>query len=364
MSRPTHERFRPNRRLAAGLTVVVGALATIVVASAAASNIQGSAKPETLRGTAKADKLYGKGGNDKLFGLGGADYLNGGPGNDVLTGGPGADVLVCGPGKDTAAADAGDKIAADCETVTGLPKPALSVAGASMPEGNSGSSALTFTVTLAKATPQKVGVTYATADGTAAAGSDYTASSGSLTFAPGEASKTISVAVIGDTTREPDETFSVALSAPTNAVLGTASATGTIANDDVAVPITPGSYKGATQDGNYVFFTVTPNRTVTGFRINDLTNTCSGGGEITGGVDWSDSTFPIREDGSFQAEGSWSGSQVSGDTEWTGWSANVGGRFDSPTSMTGTVIENNELNYKGTHYSCSSGQKAWSAKLQ
>jgi Calx-beta domain/RTX calcium-binding nonapeptide repeat (4 copies) len=364
MSTRSNKRRRPTRRLAVALTVVVGTLATIVVASAVAANIQGTAKPDTLRGTAKADKLYGKGGNDKLFGLGGADYLNGGPGNDVLTGGPGADVLVCGPGRDTAAADASDKVGADCETVNGLPKPAASIAGASMPEGNSGSNAMTFVVTLAKATARPVAVTYATADGTASAGSDYTASSGSLTFAPGEARKTVSVAVLGDTARESDETFSVALSAPTNAVLGTAAATGTITNDDVAVPATPGSYKGATQDGNYVFFTVTPNRTVTGFRINDLTNTCSGGGEITGGVDWSESTFAIREDGSFQAEGSWSGSAVSGDTEWTGWSAKVTGRFDSPTSMTGTVIENNELNYKGTHYSCSSGQKAWSAKLQ
>src|SRR5262249_46252602 len=119
-----------------------------------------------------------------------------------------------------------------------------------------------------------------------------------------------------------------------------------------------------TQDGNYVFFTVTPNRTITGFRINDLTNTCNGGGEITGGVDWSDSTFPIREDGSFQAEGSWAGAEGSGGVGFTAWSAKVGGRFDTPTSMTGTVIENNELKYKGTPYSCSSGQKAWSAKLQ
>src|SRR5262245_26185425 len=123
MSRSMYERFRPNRRLAAGLTVGVAALATIVVASAVASNIQGSAKPDTLRGTAKADKLYGKGGNDKLFGLGGADYLNGGPGNDVVTGGPGADVLVCGSGSDTAVADRADRVAGDCETVRGVPKP-------------------------------------------------------------------------------------------------------------------------------------------------------------------------------------------------------------------------------------------------
>ena len=101
-----------------------------------------------LRGTAAADKLYGNGGNDKLYGLAGNDYLNGGPGNDVLSGGPGADVLACGPGHDTALADAADKVAADCETVRGLPKPALSIAGGSQAEGNAGSQPMSFTVTL------------------------------------------------------------------------------------------------------------------------------------------------------------------------------------------------------------------------
>src|SRR5262245_24351378 len=219
MSRSMYERFRPNRRLAAGLTVGVAALATVVVASAVASNIQGSAKPDTLRGTAKADKLYGKGGNDKLFGLGGADYLNGGPGNDVLTGGPGADVLVCGPGRDVAAADAADKVGADCETVTGLPKPAMSVAGATQPEGNSGNQMLNLTVTLAKASALPVTASYTTADGTATAGSDYTTTAGTISFARGETSKTIAVPIIGDTSVEPDETFTLALSSPANAVL-------------------------------------------------------------------------------------------------------------------------------------------------
>jgi Ca2+-binding RTX toxin-like protein len=124
MSTRSRERSgRAGRRLAGGLTVVVGALATFVVASAFAANIQGTAKSDTLRGTAKADKLYGRGGDDRLFGLAGNDYLAGGPGRDVLTGGPGADVLSCGLGRDTAAADAADKVGPDCEVVRGRAQP-------------------------------------------------------------------------------------------------------------------------------------------------------------------------------------------------------------------------------------------------
>ena len=125
---------------ATALAVLLAALATVVVATADAANINGTAKSDTIKGTAKADKLYGKGGSDKLYGLGGSDYLNGGAGNDLLVGGAGADAIVCGAGVDSVIADAADKVASDCEKVTGLPKPALSVADVSQPEGNSASS--------------------------------------------------------------------------------------------------------------------------------------------------------------------------------------------------------------------------------
>ena len=75
-------------------------------------------------------------------------------------------------------------------------------------------------------------VNYATANGTATAGQDYTGATGTVTFAAGETSKTINIAVTGDTTVEQDETFTVTLSAPSGATLGTATATGTITNDD------------------------------------------------------------------------------------------------------------------------------------
>ena len=76
-------------------------------------------------------------------------------------------------------------------------------------------------------------VSYETADGTAEAGEDYTAvSAATLTFTAGETAKTVSVATAEDTRNEDQESFTVTLSAQTNATLGTSIATGTIDDDD------------------------------------------------------------------------------------------------------------------------------------
>ncbi|PRC51841.1 hypothetical protein C6A85_61995, partial [Mycobacterium sp. ITM-2017-0098] len=83
-------------------------------------------------------------------------------------------------------------------------------------------------------------VAYATSNGTATAGSDFTAKSGTVTFAAGVTSQQISVAVVGDTVVESNETFTVTLSSPTGATIADGSAVGTITNDDVATP-TPGN---------------------------------------------------------------------------------------------------------------------------
>ncbi len=114
----------------------------------------------------------------------------------------------------------------------------LNVTGGSIGEGNFGTSTLNFTVTLSRALASSVSVNYATADGTATAGSDYVSNSGTLVFAPGETSKTIPVTIIGDETVESNETFSLTLAGPTGATLGTATATatGTITNDDAGAP--------------------------------------------------------------------------------------------------------------------------------
>jgi hypothetical protein len=78
-----------------------------------------------------------------------------------------------------------------------------------------------------------VTVGFSTADGTAIAPGDYTATSGTITFAPGETTKTVTVQVNGDAIREADETFSVNLANVTgNATIADAQAIGTVANDD------------------------------------------------------------------------------------------------------------------------------------
>ena len=110
--------------------------------------------------------------------------------------------------------------------------PSLSLGDISLTEGQSGTTVATFTVTLSPTSTQTVTVNYTTANGTATAGSDYVAGNGTLIFPAGVSTRPISVTVNGDTTPEPNETFSVTLSNPANAVLGTATGTGTILTDD------------------------------------------------------------------------------------------------------------------------------------
>ena len=99
-------------------------------------------------------------------------------------------------------------------------------------EGNAATSVFTFTVSLSSASTGTVTVKYATANGSAAAGSDYTATSGTLTFSAGQTTKCVTVSVVRDTTLEPNEAFVVNLSAPVGATLFQWRGVGTILNDD------------------------------------------------------------------------------------------------------------------------------------
>jgi uncharacterized repeat protein (TIGR01451 family) len=116
--------------------------------------------------------------------------------------------------------------------VTTVTTPAISIADASVIEGNVGTMNMIFVVTLAAPSAQTITVNYATSDGSATAGSDYIATNGTVTFAPGITSATIAVAVIGDTVIETNETFFVNLSNPVNGTLGRSQGVGTIINDD------------------------------------------------------------------------------------------------------------------------------------
>src|SRR5262249_51403269 len=108
----------------------------------------------------------------------------------------------------------------------------LSVNDVTVTESDSGTFATTFTVTLSSAVPFDVSVTYTTANGNAAAGSDYVGATGTVTFAPGETTQTVTVLGIGGTPDELAETFFVNLTNPVNAVIADAQGKATIDDND------------------------------------------------------------------------------------------------------------------------------------
>lgn len=139
---------------------------------------------------------------------------------------------------------------------TPAPLPRLIVGDASVREGNTGQTLLQFGVTLSTAAAVTVTVHWATRDGTAASGSDYQAASGTLSFLPGQTSKTLTVAVYGDRVPEPDETFFVDLSQATNATLADGQGLGTIVDDEPRITITDAAKREGRSGTTLLVFTV------------------------------------------------------------------------------------------------------------
>jgi CSLREA domain-containing protein len=141
-------------------------------------------------------------------------------------------------------------------TITNDDSASFSIDDVTQAETNSGQTAFTFTVT--KTGNATASVDYATQDGTATAGSDYVANAGALNFAASDATKTITVMVNGDTTPEPDETFTVQLSNQSaGATISDASGTGTISNDDASFTIDDVTQPEANSGQTTFTFTVT-----------------------------------------------------------------------------------------------------------
>ena len=111
------------------------------------------------------------------------------------------------------------------------PPPTVSVADVFRSEGDLNTS-MTFVVTLSQASEKTITINYASADGTATAGSDYSAVSGMLTFSPGQTSANVTVGILADIDIEPTEDFSFNLSTPSNVVISDGQAIGTLFNDD------------------------------------------------------------------------------------------------------------------------------------
>jgi probable HAF family extracellular repeat protein len=127
-------------------------------------------------------------------------------------------------------------------------------------EGNAGTVAAVFSVSLSAASTATVTVAYTTGNGSATAGSDYQAASGTLTFAPGETSKTITVFVNGDRLGEANENFFVNLSSPMNATIADGWAVGTIVDDEPRISISDVTMKEGNTGAASATFKVTLSR--------------------------------------------------------------------------------------------------------
>ena len=172
---------------------------------------------------------------------------------------------------------------------------AIAATSASKAEGNSGSTAYTFTVTRSgdTSTAQSVDYVVAGSGASAASATDFTGNalpSGTVSFAAGDTSKIITINVAGDTTTEADEGFTVTLSnASTGLVIGTASATGSIVNDDATTTLrsTPDAY--ITLNNAYLFAPLSASvllNDTAALRASQLTTTTNG-------------TLYFSEDGTF-----------------------------------------------------------------
>ena len=118
-------------------------------------------------------------------------------------------------------------------TTGGAPSPALSIGDAQVTEGAAATTTpLTFNVTLSPSSAQTVTAGYTTVAGTATAGTDFVATSGTVTFTPGQTTRPIVVTVNGDDADEADEQLTVVLSSPVNATILDGTGVGTILDDD------------------------------------------------------------------------------------------------------------------------------------
>jgi large repetitive protein len=139
--------------------------------------------------------------------------------------------------------------------------PSISIDDQSADEGDAGTSAMTFHVTLSNPSDQAVTVDYTTTDGTATTlDGDYDTASGTLTFDPGDTTKPVDVTINGDTTYEADEDFTVNLSNESGATLADDSGLGTITNDDPVPSISiddQSTGEGNTGDNPVLEFNVT-----------------------------------------------------------------------------------------------------------
>ncbi|GAB4581705.1 MAG: hypothetical protein Fur0022_44550 [Anaerolineales bacterium] len=172
--------------------------------------------------------------------------------------------------------------------------PTLNINPVSLEEGNSGSAPMTFIVTLSPVHFQTVTVDYATSDDTATAGADYQPANGTLTFAPNETSKEITVNILGDLVDEGEsEVFHLNLSNPTNANVNPSTAEGTILDNDIAqlnIGPTREIYEGNTGHVTLVFSATLTIPTSFPVTVDYYTQSGVGGTFATPGEDYEETS--------------------------------------------------------------------------
>src|SRR5262249_13945595 len=200
-----------------------------------------------------------------------------------------------------------------------------------------------------------VSAAYKTADGSATAPSDYASANGTLTFAPGETSKTIDVSVVGDTTVEPDETMTVGLSSPVNAQIADGSATGTIKNEDKPKPRS-GHYAGSTSQNRSISFDVLPD-------VTSITNLRREVGIQCVEVDYSETNIPLGfGSASIRLKPDFSFSVSASDSDSNGKVVlSLGGSLTVGGSASGTLRLDLEVYTSAGTVHCSTGNVTWNA---
>ena len=244
---------------------------------------------------------------------------------------------------DCSAADAvctadGRPLSASVEATVAGPgsvPPTLAVADASADEGG----ALSFAVTLGAASGGEVTVDWATSDGTATAGQDYTAGSGTLVFSAGETLKTVLVATLADRVLDEGETVTLALSNPSGATLGDAEATGTIADVAVALPVVDVADASASEGGTLAFVVTLDTASDAAVTVDWAT----ADGTATAGSDYAAAsgtlTFVAGETSKTVGVAALHDAEVESDETFTVTLSNVSGATLGDALATGTVAE-------------------------
>lgn len=162
-----------------------------------------------------------------------------------------------------------DPLSIDTPTLDGINLDnVLQITDAQILETDDGTRNLDFTVSVIRTTDEVITVSYATSDGTAIAGEDFTPTTGSVTFQAAETNQIISIPIIGDTTSEEHETFSVVLSNQSTGFIGDSEGVGTILNNDYIPPVITSPLMADTFEGRAFTYQITAINTPTSYGIS------------------------------------------------------------------------------------------------